>query len=526
MTKNQAKFGAKQTAINMITQIVSFVINILIGFFLTPYIVKHLGEEANGFVGLSANFISYATLITTAINSMAGRFIAVSYFKGDTENVFKYYSSVMIANIFLCFILTVPMVFIILFLPQIINVSDTLVKDVTGLFILVFSHFLVDLLDKVFINSAYVLNRLDLVAIRKTEATIIKGILSFAIFAIFIPRVWYVGLIQLICSFYNLFRNVQIHKRLMPEVKVNRKFFDISKIWELLSSGIWNTVSSAGSVLISGLDLLIVNLTVSGVAMGIVSIAKQIPTYVQSLIVTLANVFSPKQTKLFAEGDKKGMEKTLDYSTKITAMITCLPVAFMIVYGTNFFGLWVSGQDSNVLGKIATASVVFFPLLLTVSPFSAIFSATNKVRINSLVTIGVALISLGTSFVLLYYAKDDLTKMIIVVGCSMLFQTLQSLFFTIPYCSKLVGCKVGKFYFTLFRSLIAVGLTSIICFFISKYFIANTWIKIIVSGMITCIIGVVVSFVIILGKEDKKTVLQTAKKFIDKVFRKKEKENV
>ena len=134
MTKNQAKFGAKQTAINMITQIVSFVINILIGFFLTPYIVKHLGEEANGFVGLSANFISYATLITTAINSMAGRFIAVSYFKGDTENVFKYYSSVMIANIFLCFILTVPMVFIILFLPQIINVSDTLVKDVTGLF--------------------------------------------------------------------------------------------------------------------------------------------------------------------------------------------------------------------------------------------------------------------------------------------------------------------------------------------------------------------------------------------------------
>ena len=69
----------------------------------------------------------------------------------------------MIANIFLCFILTVPMVFIILFLPQIINVSDALVKDVTGLFILVFSHFLVDLLDKVFINSAYVLNRLDLV---------------------------------------------------------------------------------------------------------------------------------------------------------------------------------------------------------------------------------------------------------------------------------------------------------------------------------------------------------------------------
>ena len=72
--------GKKQrTVINVVCSILVLCTNVVISFFLSPYIVKNIGVEANGFVTLANNFVTYANLIVTALNSMAARFITVEY---------------------------------------------------------------------------------------------------------------------------------------------------------------------------------------------------------------------------------------------------------------------------------------------------------------------------------------------------------------------------------------------------------------------------------------------------------------
>ena len=71
MTKN------KQLLLNITSSLLTFIVGLGVNFFLTPFIVKHLGVEAYGFVNLSNNIISYAGLITVALNAMASRFIAI-----------------------------------------------------------------------------------------------------------------------------------------------------------------------------------------------------------------------------------------------------------------------------------------------------------------------------------------------------------------------------------------------------------------------------------------------------------------
>ncbi len=523
MGNSRSQFGGKQTSINMISQVISFAVNMAISFFLTPFITENLPEGSYGFVGLSSNFISYATLITTAVNSMAGRFIAVAYYKGDKEDVVKYYSSVIVANVVLCFLLSIPALFIILFLPSIINVPANLVQDVTALFILVFSHFFIDLVGNTFSNAGYVVNRLDMVAMRKTEASVLKGILSLAVFALLIPRLWYVGLVQVCCSIYNFYRNYQIHRRLMPEIRVNVRRFEFSKIKELLASGVWNTLSSAGSVLISGLDLLIVNLsftvTAAAIAMDLVSIAKQVPVYVQSLVVMIAGVFAPKQTKLFAENDFKGMKQTLIYSSKIVAMMTAIPVVFMLVYGERFFGLWTPAKSSELLWIIAAVAVILYPIQLVTTPFSAIISSANKVRANSLATIAFAIAGLGTTFGLLQIAPDDTAKMLIIVGTNMVFLTLHSLVFLIPYCARIIGGGAFGYYLVLLRSVLTVAISTAICYLISLVFSASGWLTLILSGGITCVVCLGLSLVTILDKQDRKAVFGVVNKFKNKIFK-------
>lgn len=65
----------KKISINIVMSIVGFLITIFISLFITPYIVEQLGGEAYGFVGLANNFVSYASLITVALNSMSSCFV-------------------------------------------------------------------------------------------------------------------------------------------------------------------------------------------------------------------------------------------------------------------------------------------------------------------------------------------------------------------------------------------------------------------------------------------------------------------
>ena len=92
-----SKSSSKQMSINLIASIISFAVNVGINFFLTPYLVGSLGNEAYGFIGLANNFVQYANIITVALNSIAGRFISIEYHQGNVKKESKIFSSVLVA---------------------------------------------------------------------------------------------------------------------------------------------------------------------------------------------------------------------------------------------------------------------------------------------------------------------------------------------------------------------------------------------------------------------------------------------
>ena len=74
------------TYINIVTSVGVLVVNLFISFWLSPYIIRTIGVEANGFISLANNFVTYANLIVTALNAMAARFITIAYIQKDYKN--------------------------------------------------------------------------------------------------------------------------------------------------------------------------------------------------------------------------------------------------------------------------------------------------------------------------------------------------------------------------------------------------------------------------------------------------------
>ena len=287
--------------INLISSIVVFVVSMGINFFLTPFILKSLGNEAFGFVGLSNAIVSYAAVVSVAINSVSGRFVAHAWHKKDLSLANTYYSSVLVVNIFFCAVVVVLSSVFILNLQSFLNVPENLLFDVRMTLVFYFINFCVGLFNGVLTVCAFVTNKLYLLSIRNAISSAILAALIVALFFFFKPFISYIAISALIASLFVFFSTIFMSARITPELKFSLSKFDFSKIKELLSSGIWNSFNALNRILLTGMDLFICNIFVNANATGLLSVAKAAPIILESFVAQLSGIFAPKFVELYSK---------------------------------------------------------------------------------------------------------------------------------------------------------------------------------------------------------------------------------
>lgn len=511
----------KQLYVNLIAQTMSFMINLGISFFLTPYIVNHIGVEANGFVGLANNFVEYAQLITVALNSMAGRFITIKIHQNEELEANKYFTSVFFANLFLSVVLTVIFSLIIVFLGSILNISSAIVVDIKILWILIFANFIITLFASVFSVSTFVENRLDMTAICNIRGMIIRAVILVVCYTFFRPYTLYVGLALLAVGINNLISHIIYKRKLIPNLKINKKYYDFKYVKELVTSGIWNSVSKLSSILSSGLDLLITNLFVNAVAMGVMNLSKTISNIVLSLFGTLASIFAPQLTIAFAKGDSDEMKKQLIFAIKLMGLFSSIPIAILIAFGKNFYELWVPSQDAVLLEILTIITSFNLIFALPLEPLYNIFTVKNKIKISSIALILFSICSITTVFVGLNFIHEENVKIIYIAAVGAFYNVVRVLTFLPIYGAKCLEYKKTTFYPAILKNTASVILLALIAFAISMVFSINSWIKMIIACATVGILGIAINVLILFNKEERNESLATIKNYISK-FRSKE----
>ena len=112
----------RRSLINVVCSLLVFTTNLFINFWLSPFVIEHIGVEANGFISLANNFVMYAALITGALNSMTSRFITIEYVKENFEKANLYYNSVFWGKLVVTAILLIPATIVVLKLESFVQV--------------------------------------------------------------------------------------------------------------------------------------------------------------------------------------------------------------------------------------------------------------------------------------------------------------------------------------------------------------------------------------------------------------------
>lgn len=496
---------------NLIASILTYGMSFLISFFLSPYITKALGVEANGFVTLANQFVGYISLITIALTSMASRFISINIFKKNYEEANRYFNSVIGASVILVIVLSIPLVGIVLHIDRVVNVSSNLVLDVKILFALVFINFLLGLLLEVFSIATYVTNRLYLNSLRSIEGNIIRCFCIVIAYTFFEAKMYYVSIGAIVSGLYTYVWNIHYTWKCLPEMKIRRKYFSVKAIKELVTAGSWNIIIQLNNILNTGLDLLLGNVILGEKSMGILAVAKTIPVAISTMLNSVSGIFLPEMTQLYAEENIEGFTNAIKRSIKILALIFNIPVVFLIVYGKNFYNLWQPTLEPIELQILSLLTICTILVSGSTAAVFGIFTITNRLKFHSLTSLGGGLLNIIVVIVLLKIAPIKY-GVYIVAGVSSALIILRNYFVTFPYAAKCIGQSWFVFHIPSLKTILGVTVTSIIGIGIKFIYNPMSWYTLIGAGVVIAVISTIVNWYIVLQKEDRKYLKQFIRK--------------
>ena len=497
--------SGKQMSINIIASLLSFAVTMGINFYLTPILVDSLGTEAYGFIGLSHNFVAYATIVTSALNSMSGRFISIAYHRGDKEKASRYFSSVLVADLIIAGVMLVITSLITIYLDKILDIPPNLVTDVKITFAITFLTFVISVITAIFTTATYVKNRMDINSIRDIASNLIKISGVIGLFAFLPSELYFLALATLASGIFLMLTNITVKKKILPDVEISFKKFELGLVKILISAGVWMSLSQLSTVLLSGLDLLICNLTIGSLLMGILSIAKTVPNSFATLIATLSSIFTPHYTILYAKNDIKGLVKEVQFTSKLMSLILNVPIAGFIVFGLSFYTLWQPSKTPQEVLMIQILSVLTcmqFLFSAQTQCIAALNSVCNKMRLPVLVALGLGLLSTLIVVILLTVFNLGDYAVYVIAGVSSVLMSLRAMIFVPLYSAHMLKQKKRVFYTSILRGLLSFAVVSLLFFIVNSLVSINSWPTLIMVCGIAGVLGYALCIPLLFNKSE------------------------
>lgn len=494
----------KKFALNFAAQMAVLGSQFVISFVLTPIVLAKLGDEAYGFVGLVNNFVSYVSIVTGALNSMASRFITVSYHggrRGDTE---EYYSSVFFANCIMASVVLAGSVALAMNIENLVSVAPELLSDLRLTVFIAFLNAAIGLVTVAFGVAAFIKNELFLNSVGQLAGSVLRVVLLFTLFWVASPHMWYFSVAAVSATVLTGFAQAMVTRRLLPDMRLAPSNFRPRKVAELVRVGVWTSLQQVNSLLQTGLDLLIANLFVGGAAMGLLSVAKTVPQALTSLAGNIANLFYPKMAEAYAKGDEADLVRRLSFAMRFTAGLMIVPLAGFIGFGSSFYELWLPGRNAADLAEIELLSMLTVVALLAsalVEPLYYANTLTTKVKGSVLVTLGFSVAAVAVELVLL--AVSDLDKLAIIAGTSSVLITVRHVIVQPFYCAKVLGVSARPFFRSIAKESAVLAFLWIGYSFVDSTVSLASWESLILCAVVAGIVGYAFVYVALFSKVER-----------------------
>ncbi len=488
--------GKKQNYNNLGMNILAFVFQFFISFYISPIVVSNVGAAAYGFIGVANDFVSYASIVATVFNSVAARFIANSFYKKDFEKANRYFNSLVVANFIIAGILGLAGIVLVPNINKVLTVPASLLLDVKLTFALVFASYIITLITLVFTTSTFVTNRTDIQGVRNIILHFVRLAVIVVLLNFVAIRIYWVAAASMIATIVVAIMNVSLTKKLTPELKVDFKYAEKKYALELASAGSWMAISSISTILLRGLDLTVANIMIGDYEMGLLSIARTMPNQITAIIGTLAPVFTPVFLTYYTKNQILDVVNSVNKAMKTMALILFVPIAGFIVFSYDFYALWqksLTQEELYIITALSICTVVQAFFNCSASTVSQLSVVTNKLKLPVFISLGCGLVSIAAELLFLKFTDAGLYAIVLSTTVVMI---IRYVVFNSFYAAWCIGKPLTIFLPTAIKTWLSIPGVVGIMLGVRKILPIHSWGGLLVDAMICSVLGYIIMFLL------------------------------
>jgi O-antigen/teichoic acid export membrane protein len=381
---------------NILMNWAAFVATIGIGFVMSPFLVRHLGDEVYGVWVLVGSLVGYLGLLDFGITPSTVKYVAEYRALGDQQAINRLITTSLTVYSFIGFTtLAVSAAFAVLFnrifhTPLSFNTAAAVVL-ITGL------NLALTFPATVFVGVLRGYQRYDLDGSVTTFSIIIRSVLIVVL-------IWQgygilaLAVVTFAFDILRLFYLIRCAYKLNAEIAIKREFFDRAELRKLFGYSVFAFLMIVGKRLIFYTDAIVIGIFMSPAAITLYSIANRLVTYLLQVSETMG-VLTPTASDLGARNDQNAIKEMLILSTKYMLLVALPVAAVFFILGDRFIALWMGPEYTGSTFILSILTIAVLAHLLEM-PAHTVLLGLGKHKIVALFTLAQAIANLILSLVL------------------------------------------------------------------------------------------------------------------------------
>jgi len=371
--------------INALSNWAALGVNIVIGFLLTPFIIRHLGKTGYGIWTLVGSFIGYYGLLNLGVGSAITRYVARYAGQGDEKALNETASTAMamfsctgLLAIAASFLLASPLAKFFQVAPEHLNgfrYTVWIIGLATGL------SFPGNVFGSIVrAHERFVAANFASVAITLVRAGLVTCLLLSG------ADLVGVAFATLGSQLLGLAVNFLLCRHFTPWVRVRLAFARSRFLRKLIAFGGVTTVIVVADIMRINLDRCVIGKMVGMSDVGVYGIAALIIRYMTQLIATGMGVLTPRFAALDGANEHAKLQGLFLRSLSVSALLAFGASMLAIIFGGRFITWWVGKEFAGaipVLWIIATA----YAFALSQNPAIGLMYALKKHHYYAIATV-------------------------------------------------------------------------------------------------------------------------------------------
>lgn len=391
--------GSRRFALNAAMNWLATAVSMVVPFFLTPFVVGHLGSLQYGIWIVSVSTVSYLALLDLGLRSAVIRFVARAQAQGRVQDASEIIGSALWVRSLAAGAVLLVSVVLAMVAPHIFRIPADLMHAAAVTVLLCALGVAVTLVTGVFGAVLSAINRFDLLSYLAMGQTVLRavgvlwllhtghGLISMAIWDFVTVTIAGVATCVLVLRVYPASRA----RAQRPPRPLMRSLFSYSFTTFLLMVAFQVVINT---------DSLVIGAFLSVSLVTYYTIGSSLVSYTTSVATSVSTMFMPMASRLDASGASDELRRMLFRGTQGMLGLV-LPIAtVLVIRGGTFITLWMGpayGQISETVLRIMMISLFF---AMGDSTANAIMMAMDRHRPVAKLAVVEAVLNLGLSIVL------------------------------------------------------------------------------------------------------------------------------